>query len=65
MEKSTDNIFKKEAQCASDKHDENGVFVKLNKAKHEISQNLISDLSENFMERRMVKIVEDMISYGK
>ena len=64
MEKSTDNIFKKETQCANYKRDENGVVVELNEDHSDTTQNLNYDLSNKFMERIMIKIMDEITSDG-
>ena len=68
MKKGTDDIFKKQIQCANDKRDENDeniVVVKVNDYQYEMTQNLNSYLSDHFMERSMTKIMNDIISNVK
>ena len=67
MTKITDDIFKKQTQCTNDKrdeNDENGVVVELNKDKNEMTKNMNSDLSDNFMYRSMIKIMDNKIADG-
>ena len=67
MEKITDYIFKKYTQCENskrDENDENGVVMVLHEDRNEMTQNLNSALSEYFMQRSMIKIMDDIIEDG-
>ena len=71
MVKSTDNIFKKETQCANYKCDENykndgnGGVAELNDDENETTQNQNSDLSDYLMERSMIKITDNIMCRWK
>ena len=65
LEKSTDDIFNKEIQCKNDnryQNDETGIFVELNQDPNELSQSLKSGLSDDLMERIIIKIMDNIVS---
>lgn len=65
--KITDNISKKETQCANNKrneNDEHGVFVELNEDQNETKQKLNSALSDDFIDISIIKTVDEIITDG-